>query len=83
MNGGTAMIDDVERGIDSIVKLAEKWNESKERLAASELQMKLSVLKLLIGIEKFDELPYFSRLLRDVTKYLDDEYAKEQKEARG
>lgn len=76
------MIDDIERGIDSIVKLAEKWNESKERLVASELQMKLSILKLLIGIEKFDELPYFSRLLRDVTKYLDGEYAKEQKEAR-
>lgn len=76
------MIDDIERGIDSIVKLAEKWNESKERLAAAELQMKLSILKLLIGIEKFDELPYFSRLLRDVTKYLDDEYTKEQKEAR-
>jgi len=31
------------------------------------------MLKLLIGIERFDELPAFARYLRETTKFIDNE----------
>ena len=30
-------------------------------------------MKLLVGIDKFDELPYFSRLLAEVTAWLNED----------
>lgn len=42
--------------------------------------MQLSLLKLLVGIDKFDELPAFARVLREVSTYLNREYEKEWKE---
>lgn len=42
--------------------------------------MQLSLLKLLVGIEKFDELPAFARVLREVSTYLNREYERQMKE---
>ena len=34
--------------------------------------VQLSVMKLLVGIDKFDELPAFARYLREVTAFLNE-----------
>ena len=36
-------------------------------------------MKLLVGIDKFDELPYFSRLLAEVTAWLNEDDIRLQK----
>lgn len=35
--------------------------------------MQLTMLKLLLGVEKFDELPAFSRYMRETTKFINNE----------
>lgn len=36
------------------------------------MQIALTTLKLLVGIDKFDELPAFARVLEEVTQFLKD-----------
>ena len=45
-----------------------------------DLEFQLSVMKLMVGIDKFDELPNFSRVLREVTRWLN---AREKKSTQG
>lgn len=44
-----------------------------------DLEFQLSVMKLMVGIDKFDELPNFSRVLREVTRWLDAREKNEKK----
>lgn len=55
----------------NVVDTIDRWDEEKTMKTATLLQMQLSILKLIIGIERFDELPCFVRILRDVTRYID------------
>lgn len=61
---------DIETAMNSTLKQIELWDESPSKELAARLQLTLTVLKMLVGVEKFDELPAFARYLSEVTKYL-------------
>lgn len=61
----------LDDAIGKIERLAEDWEAGeRDKDNALKLQMRLSVMKLMIGINTFDELPAFSRLLREVTDFI-------------
>lgn len=69
---------DIDAMTSKICKLIDEWEFQKSELGGSyktacELQMQLTMLKLLLGVEKFDELPAFSRYMRETTKFINNE----------
>ena len=71
------MNDEIDEAIKKVTKTIEQWDEETNSnnptvKTAKELQFQLSVMKLLVGIDKFDELPAFARYLREVTAFLNE-----------
>jgi len=71
------MNDEIDEAIKKVTKTIEQWDEETNAQnptvkTAKELQFQLSVMKLLVGIDKFDELPAFARYLREVTAFLNE-----------
>ena len=70
------MNEDIDSAMQKVIRSAEEWEDSKNgktRSSAMQLCFQLSVMKLLVGIDKFDQLPYFSRLLAEVTAWLNED----------
>ena len=67
------MNEEIDKAICAVQKTIEAWDESHTVEIASQLQMQLTMLKLLIGIDRFDELPAFVRYLREATRFIDNE----------
>lgn len=70
------MNEEIDEALRKTCKTIEQWdaevNSKNPTIStAKQLQFELSILKLIIGIEKFDELPAFSRYLREVTKLIE------------
>lgn len=70
------MNEEIDEALRKICKTIEQWdaevNSKNPTIStAKQLQFELSILKLIIGIEKFDELPAFSRYLREVTRLIE------------
>ena len=61
---------DIDTAMDNVLKLIEKWEENKTRELAAKLQMSLTILKMLCGVDKFNELDAFVRYLNEATEYL-------------
>ena len=74
------MNDEIDAALSKTVKAMELWEEQKTARTAMDLEFQLSVMKLMVGIDKFDELPNFSRVLREVTRWLN---AREKKSTQG
>lgn len=64
------MNDELETALKKIQQSIDAWEEQKCRETASVLQMQLTILKLLCGVEKFNELDAFVRYLKEATEYL-------------
>lgn len=69
------MNDEVEQMMNNILKTVEQWDEEKANLKASmetatRLQLQLTVMKLMTTPAVFDELPAFSRYLKEVTDFI-------------
>ena len=65
------MNEETEAIVNKVLKLIELWEDDGNcRANALELQMKLTILKLMVGIDKFDQLPAFVRVLKDVTDFI-------------
>lgn len=70
------MNEEIDEALRTVCKTIEQWdtevnNKNPTISTAKQLQFELSILKLIIGIEKFDELPAFSRYLREVTRLIE------------
>lgn len=74
------MNDEIDAALSKTVKAMQLWEEQKTARTAMDLEFQLSVMKLMVGIDKFDELPNFSRVLREVTRWLN---AREKKSTQG
>ena len=61
---------DIETAMDATLKQIQLWDEDKSKELAARLQLTLTVLKMLVGVDKFNELPAFDRYLSEVTQYL-------------
>ena len=73
------MNEEIDSAMQKVIRSAEEWEDNKSRSSAMQLCFQLSVMKLLVGIDKFDELPYFSRLLAEVTAWLNEDDIRLQK----
>lgn len=68
------MNEELDKLLGHIDILIESWESSKgggEFLCvAKDLQMALTKMKLIVGIERFNELPAYDRYLSETTEYI-------------
>ena len=78
-------MEDIDTLISKALKLIDEWEEEpKTRYTADQLQMTLTLLKVAIGIDRFNELPSFVRYLDETTCFIRNDAKKhiEQMEQR-
>ena len=63
-------MEDIDTLISKALKLIDQWEEEKTRHTADKLQMTLTLLKVAIGIDRFNELPSFVRYLDETTCFI-------------
>ena len=64
-------MEDVDTLISKALKLIDQWEEeTRTRHTADQLQMTLTLLKVAIGIDHFNELPSFVRYLDETTCFI-------------
>ena len=64
-------MEDVDTLISKALKLIDQWEEEpRTRHIADQLQMTLTLLKVAIGIDRFNELPSFVRYLDETTCFI-------------
>ena len=73
------MNEDIDTYIKNTVKLIAQFDDEPTEHSASILECQLTSLKLFIGNDKFDELPYFRRYLEKATRFLNKKEEDEQK----
>lgn len=69
-------MEDVDTMISKALKLIDEWEEEKTRKTADLLQMQLTLLKVAIGIDRFNELPSFVRYLDETTRFISNDAKK-------
>ena len=55
--------EDISTSVDKVVQMCQKLEESKDYATALQALAALSCMKLIVGQDKFDGLPAFSRWL--------------------
>ena len=63
--------EDISTSVDKVVELSQKLEETKDYSTALHALAALSCMKLIVGPDKFDSLPAFSRwlaLANDIVK---------------
>ena len=64
-------MEDVDTLISKALKLIDVWEtDPRTRHTADQLQMTLTLLKVAIGIDRFNELPSFVRYLDETTCFI-------------
>ena len=72
------MNEEIETAMKSVLKALEAFEESKTFETALELEWKLTIMKLLVGLDNFDKLPAFSRALREASAFIDKHYSNKE-----
>ena len=73
------MNEEIETAMKRVQQALEAFEESKTFETALDLEWKLTIMKLLVGLDNFDQLPAFSRALREVSAFIDKHNKKEAK----
>ena len=71
------MNEEIETAMKKVQQALEAFEESKTLENARECEWKLTMMKLLIGADNFDQLPAFSRALREASAFV-DKYSKKE-----
>ena len=71
--------EDISASVDRIVEWCQAFEEAKDYLTALRVLTALSCMKLIIGENKFDNLPAFSRWLKMADDVVKEEMKKEAK----
>ena len=71
--------EDISTSVDKVVELCQQLEESKDYSTALHALAALSCMKLIIGENKFDGLPAFSRWLKIADDIVKEEMKKEAK----
>lgn len=69
--------DDIEQAIAKVIKAVEDFEATPSPATAAEAEWKLTIFKLLVGLDKFDCLPAFKRALDAVEEFLENEAKKD------
>ena len=75
------MNEEIDTAMKRVQQALEAFEESKTAENARECEWKLTMLKLLIGADKFDQLPALTRALREASAFI-DKYNKNKEEAK-
>ena len=73
------MNEEIETAMKRVQQALDAFEESKTFETALELEWKLTHLKLFLTPETFDQLPAFSRALREASAFIDKCNKDEQK----
>lgn len=73
------MNEEIDTAMKRVLKAMEAFEESKTFDTALELELKLTILKLMLTPQAFDQLPAFSRALREASAFV-DKYNKNKEE---
>ena len=65
------MNEEIETAMKRVQQALEAFEECKTLENAKECEWKLTMMKLLIGANNFDQLPAFSRALREASAFVD------------
>ena len=68
------MNEEIDKAMKRVQQALEAFEESKTFETALDLEWKLTIMKLLVGLDNFDRLPAFSRALREVSAFIDKHY---------
>ena len=71
--------EDINTSVDRVVELCQKLEEEKDYDTALQALAALSCMKLIVGQDKFDSLPAFSRWLKMADDIVKEEMKKETK----
>ena len=71
--------EDISTSVDRVVELCQQLEETKDYSTALHALAALSCMKLIIGENKFDGLPAFSRWLKIADDIVKEEMKKEAK----
>ena len=71
--------EDISTSVDKVVELCQQLEETKDYSTALHALAALSCMKLIIGENKFDGLPAFSRWLKIADDIVKEEMKKEAK----
>lgn len=71
--------EDISTSVDRVVELCQQLEETKDYSTALQALAALSCMKLIIGENKFDGLPAFSRWLALANDIVKEEMKKEAK----
>ena len=74
------MNEEIDTAMNRVQQALEAFEESKTAENARECEWKLTMLKILVGPDNFDQLPAFSRALREASAFI-DEYNKNKEAA--
>ena len=72
------MNEEIETAMKRVQQALEAFEESKTFETALDLEWKLTIMKLLVGLDNFDQLPAFSRALREASSFIDKCNKKEE-----
>ena len=72
------MNEEIDKAMKRVQQALEAFEESKTFETALELEWKLTIMKLLVGLDNFDQLPAYSRALREASAFIDKHNKKEE-----
>ena len=72
------MNEEIDKAMKRVEQALEAFEESKTFETALDLEWKLTIMKLLVGLDNFDQLPAFSRALREASAFIDKHNKKEE-----
>ena len=72
------MNEEIDKAMKRVQQALEAFEESKTFETALDLEWKLTIMKLLVGLDNFDRLPAFSRALRETSAFIDKHYSNEE-----
>ena len=72
------MNEEIDKAMKRVQQALEAFEESKTFETALDLEWKLTIMKLLVGLDNFDRLPAFSRALREVSAFIDKHYSNKE-----
>ena len=72
------MNEEIDTAMKRVMQALEAFEQSKTLENARELEWKLTMMKLLVGLDNFDKLPAISRALREASAFIDKHYSNKE-----
>lgn len=66
------MNEEINSFVDNAAELIANFDDEPTEHNATLLESHLTIMKLMIGVDKFDELPHFRRYLDKATRFLNN-----------